>query len=309
MSIYVINQHSKLEELSSDVLKGLLEQDRGEDIYFDFKPGIKIQTEEYKYQVRKSIASFANTFGGFIFVGVQDNKSKHRFDRLEDLEKNPELGKEINDKFLSNNLCVPSIDFEGPNFINLNGKNIAVIKILVTEKTPHAIKKDINGPFEFWARGSGTAKPLGYFEIVKLLEESRELRKVLVSLFLDLEEIISISNINISAKNNDLTLPNRFNSFLVKEWGYIVGLLSSDVEILRKLFPIKSMLVGSDDHRDYLFSQSVLPLTNKTDLIKRGNKTSSDRAEKIKERAEDIRKYLFEKYSVIREFSALAITK
>lgn len=303
--VFVINQHSKLEEITSDIVKVLLEQDKGEDIYFDFKPGIKIQTEDYKYQVRKCLSSFANTFGGFVFFGIQDNKLKHKLNRLEAVDKTPEFGKEINDKFLSSGLCVPGVDFEGPIFIEVNNKNIAVIKILETEKKPHAIKKNVNAPFEFWSRGSGTAKPLDYFEIIKLLEESREMRKMLVSLFLDLEEIISISNIKISSRSNDNTLPQRFSSFLVKEWGYLTGILSSDVELLRKLFPIKSDLVGADDHRDYLFSQSVLPLSNKAELVKNGNQVSADRAENIKKRAEEIRNYLFENYSVIREFAAL----
>ena len=95
MSVYVFNQHSKLKEITAEVLKSLLDNDKGEDIYFDFKAGVKIKSEEYKYQVRKSIASFANTFGGFLFFGVKDNKKKHRLNRLEGLNKNPELGKEF----------------------------------------------------------------------------------------------------------------------------------------------------------------------------------------------------------------------
>lgn len=307
--IFFINQHTKLEDITSDLVKSLLEQDKGEDIYFDFKAGVKTDNQNYKYKVRKCLASFANTFGGFVFFGIQDNKSKQGLSRLEGIERNAELGKEINDKFLSGGLCVPGIDFEGPHFVNLDDKNIAVIKILVTEKKPYAIKEDANSSFEFWSRGSGTAKPMDYFEIVRLVEEGREKRNRLISLFLDVEEIISIADSNISGKDSDRTLPRKYNSIIAKEWGGLVSILSSELELLRKLFPLKTLLVGADDARDYLFSQSVLPLNNKTELVKNGNLNASAQAEHIKKQAESLKSYLFEKYSGIREFVALANIK
>jgi predicted HTH transcriptional regulator len=42
---------------------------------FDFKREINVRTNEEKYKVRKWFASFANTRGGIIIVGISNNLS------------------------------------------------------------------------------------------------------------------------------------------------------------------------------------------------------------------------------------------
>ena len=105
---------------------------------------------------------------------------------------------------------------------------------------------------------------------------------------------------------NSNSLPNKYNSIISKESGNILRVLGNDIKLMRLLFPLRQQLTSSDDVRDRLSAQSVLPLSNITQIITNGNNTISQRAIDIEPNATKAMDYIFENYPTVRELVATA---
>src|SRR5262249_53436744 len=150
---------SDLATITASMITAALREDEAEDIYYDFKEGMDSDDLNDIHRIRIAIASFANTFGGFLFFGILDKRNKlnrHGVDRVCGLTSTNELGRRITQKYLSRELCIPLVDFEGPRIVQVDKKSVAVVKILRSSIGPHAVKKGADLPLEFWWRGSGT---------------------------------------------------------------------------------------------------------------------------------------------------------
>lgn len=194
-----INQDTRLEAVDEDTITSLLANEVDEDIYFDFKEGMDSTSDDDKHNIRKALVSFANTGGGFLFFGILDKNNKQGkrgVDRAVGVGRTDELGRRITQKYLDRGLCLPLIVFEGPRIVQVWGNNVAVVKVPRSERRPHAVKKTQDGVLEFWARGSGTVRPMDYDYLVTELDQSREARGWLNALYIDLKGVLTTAQYN-----------------------------------------------------------------------------------------------------------------
>ena len=105
-------------------LKDLIEG--GENLYCEFKR--KFSTSE---KISKEMIAFANTKGGFILFGIDDNKE------IVGVESEKSESELINDTAL--NYCEPPVLFN-LEYIDMNGKEIVVVEIPESKKKPHRIQ-------------------------------------------------------------------------------------------------------------------------------------------------------------------------
>ena len=139
-----INQNTKTEEITEEVISDLLVNNSDEDIYFDFKEGFDSTESEKVHAIRKAFATFANTLGGFLFFGILDknnHQKKENLARIVGLKDTKEIGKRITQKYLDKGLTIPLINFEEAKILKIEGKEIAIIKITKSDKRPLQLKK------------------------------------------------------------------------------------------------------------------------------------------------------------------------
>jgi predicted HTH transcriptional regulator len=102
-------------------LKDLIEG--GENLHCEFKR--KFSNSE---KISKEMIAFANTKGGFILFGIDDNKE------IVGVESEKSESELINDTAL--NYCEPPVLFN-LEYIDMNGKEIVVVEIPESKKKPH----------------------------------------------------------------------------------------------------------------------------------------------------------------------------
>lgn len=100
--------------------------DSGENLHVEFKQ--RFSTYE---KMAKEMIAFANTRGGYIFLGVDDDKSIYG------------IASEKSDTGLiqetATNYCQPPIQFD-THFFSLEGKDILIIEIKESQNKPHRIQ-------------------------------------------------------------------------------------------------------------------------------------------------------------------------
>lgn len=100
--------------------------DEGESLHVEFKQ--RFSSHE---KIAKEIIAFANTRGGFIFLGVDDNKSIYG---VESEKSDIDLIKQTAEKF-----CEPPVGFDC-KFISIDGKDVLVIHVPESNLKPHRIQ-------------------------------------------------------------------------------------------------------------------------------------------------------------------------
>ena len=114
--------------------KKILElMERGEGLNVEFKQ----RFSSYE-KIAKEMIAFANTRGGFILIGVDDDKSLYG---IESEKSDIELVKESAQKY-----CEPPVEIK-VDHIEINEKDLLVIDVPESKKKPHRIqdyKKDLD---------------------------------------------------------------------------------------------------------------------------------------------------------------------
>jgi predicted HTH transcriptional regulator len=105
-------------------LKELIEG--GENIHCEFKR--KFSTTE---KISREMIAFANTKGGFILFGIDDNKE---IVGVESEKSETELIKDA-----ASNFCEPPLDFN-VEYIDMYGKEIVVVEVPESDKKPHRLQ-------------------------------------------------------------------------------------------------------------------------------------------------------------------------
>ena len=105
-------------------LKELIEG--GENIHCEFKR--KFSTTE---KISREMIAFANTKGGFILFGIDDNKE---IVGVESEKSETELIKDA-----AFNFCEPPLDFN-VEYIDMYGKEIVVVEVPESDKKPHRLQ-------------------------------------------------------------------------------------------------------------------------------------------------------------------------
>jgi predicted HTH transcriptional regulator len=102
----------------------------GENLQCEFKR--KFSSSE---KIAREMIAFANTIGGVILFGVDDNKE------IVGVDSEKSEAELINDAAL--NYCEPPLDYT-IEYFDLNGKEIVAVKIPESDKKPHRIQDYLN---------------------------------------------------------------------------------------------------------------------------------------------------------------------
>ena len=105
----------------------------GENLRCEFKR--KFSSSE---KIAKEMIAFANTRGGVLLLGVDDNKE------IVGVDSEKSEAELIKDAGL--NYCEPPLDFN-IEYFDLNGKEVVVVEIPVSDKKPHRIQ-DYSNEFD-----------------------------------------------------------------------------------------------------------------------------------------------------------------
>ena len=101
------------EKLTSADILALLSNDDGESFFFEFK-----KDDTRNQGIHKEISAFANTFGGYIFIGVKDDKT---------IEGCNQWTEQRIHNVIYNGIS-PTPDFDVKRFV-IDGKTVYVIRI------------------------------------------------------------------------------------------------------------------------------------------------------------------------------------
>ena len=100
--------------------------EEGENIQCEFKR--KFSTPE---KIAREMIAFANTKGGYILFGIDDDKS------IVGVESEKETTELVKDA--ANNYCEPKLDFD-VEFKEVKGKEIVIVSIPESNKKPHRVQ-------------------------------------------------------------------------------------------------------------------------------------------------------------------------
>ncbi len=185
--------------------------ENGENLNVEFKQ----RFSDYE-KISKEIIAFANTNGGYIIFGIDDNGKTYG---VESEKETVELVKET-----INNYCEPKLDF-GIYYIELDHKEIVVLEIPESKNKPHRIQDyknhlDLNEA-QVYIRVNDKSLPASK-EMIKLLQTASNEQKLkkytigknekIVFEFLNNNDFITskeLSNLaNISSRRASRTLIN-----------------------------------------------------------------------------------------------------
>lgn len=252
-----INQHTPLSDFNKELILEILANDMPEDLFIEFKSVFDpthcmLEAKviaDYKYDVRCSISSLANSLGGFIIFGIADNRHSHKHDRLNGIKTHiadTELGHELSKIYLSPNVCEPRINIEGPNLIDIDGTKVAIFKITAFSANPHAVKSDPRRSLEFWHRGTGLKQPMSYHEIQGSMDKVNR-RSLRIEIELEVKDLQRQTERNLSAlaEGKHSLMP-----FTVPSWVYqlpnVIRYFGIEEDLIKKLFQLRSLTESSN---------------------------------------------------------------
>ncbi len=105
-------------------LKELIED--GENVHCEFKR--KFSSHE---KIAREMIAFANTKGGYLLIGVDDNKD---IVGVESEKSESELIKDV-----AQNFCEPPLDFS-IDYMDMHGKEVVIVEVPESNKKPHRLQ-------------------------------------------------------------------------------------------------------------------------------------------------------------------------
>lgn len=139
----------------------------GENLNIEFKQ----RFSDFE-KIAKEIIAFANTNGGVIIFGINDNGKVYGVDSEKEVKELVEL--------TISNYCEPSIEYH-LSFIELNNKEIVVVEIPESKEKPHRIQDYKNGidlnTSQVYIRVNDKSIPAGK-EMIKLMQTKSSERKL-----------------------------------------------------------------------------------------------------------------------------------
>lgn len=155
--------NSALNDIDDTVIQNFIEENLDENYTVELKD-YQIKGSGQSYSIRKALASFANNQGGFLIIGIKDKKNskntKNLAERVTGFLSREEPQKWIDD------ICKQSHILPRPQYdtklVQLNNKNVLVIKVSPYMIGPIAVKSDGSDLIEFWVRGNGSDIAMDY---------------------------------------------------------------------------------------------------------------------------------------------------
>ena len=171
----------EIEVIEDIVSQGVFESDQ-----FDFKEKLPNPSDsEAKLRLRKTIAAFANSGGGYLVFGVTDNTNTSGTNRLVGIDSSYDFPEHFGNYPSS---CEPSIEwrFKNPPVKLSNGNLIHIIQIITTWRRPHIVENK-NGNFIFPKRTNKGNEEMSYAEIRSAFHELEFKRSKLSLLISELD--------------------------------------------------------------------------------------------------------------------------
>ncbi len=123
--------HGALADLSSEDLDRMLELD--ESLFVEHKSDLGAESA---FLVIRSVAAFANTFGGWVLIGVKDGRPNGAAERWADSEKSPTLVDAVRDRLRGEIDPLPA--FEAKVITHRDGP-VGVVRVYESTDTPHIL--------------------------------------------------------------------------------------------------------------------------------------------------------------------------
>lgn len=230
-----MNEDRTFKDITFEDIKTLIDDNPKEDLTLEFK-------EKLTNNIMKNIASFANTEGGLIIIGIKENKIEHDFDIVGlDSEKNKNIGDSISQMIRDNIMPRPDIK---TNMIETDQDNKFIFLIKVNRYTgmTHYFCKDNNKNFNImYFRYNGISTPLDYSIYKEYFEDASP------------ERFLSTAdkrNLLDSKKNELKELRKEYEPLLswfrdLNSWSGRIGFLSKTCAIL----PYQDNIY--DEEKDY----------------------------------------------------------
>lgn len=160
--------NKKLEEITLADINELQTERVGEKKDIDYKRELKYRQAEDKREFLADVVSFANTVGGYLIYGIEEENGFPNLVvgtvLLQESDK-----EELNIQQVIRDNIVPRIQNIGVRILPLdNGRYIVVLHIPQSFSTPHMIKS----PHTFYARHSNGKYPLDITEIRAVFNQS-----------------------------------------------------------------------------------------------------------------------------------------
>lgn len=185
-----MGEPTSLEEWTLDAVKELLIKGVFESDWFDFKVALPHKdAKSDKDRLRKTIAAFANTDGGFLIYGVKDDRNLSVEERLIGLDLAFDFPRHFGE-YASGEKIAPSVEWEPrpePIMIPKTGKLIHVIWIRRSWRKPHAILDGVR--FTFPKRTHKGNEDMSYLEVRQAFQGTDFKRTKLSLLIAELEEM------------------------------------------------------------------------------------------------------------------------
>ncbi|WP_342046000.1 AlbA family DNA-binding domain-containing protein [Bacillus sp. OTU530] len=272
-----------LDEWSIDVIKELLIKGYRETEYFDFKEMLPHPREEAgKKRLSKACCAFANSSGGFLVFGISDRGEVD--ERLVGIPKDVDFPEHFGNY---PNRCRPMVDwqFKNPAIELENGNVIHVIHIPKSWNAPHCYG-DVESGWFFAKRtnkGDEGMSPeeirtsyLGYYEkklkLQLLKAELYNIQSDASSMIMPEEQIgthYSLSKYELSVLESVLS-----DTYTI---------LADSVDLLSQLSILRKKCRVANTQIEMFHSKMVIPITNRSEIVRAHNLDIRGRAEEILE--------------------------
>lgn len=158
-------------EWSRGILVDLLDEGYDEDLRLEFKSKIDSNTK----RIPITACAFANTKGGFLVFGIDNDRKKNIEQRLVGLDDSDQLKSQINNQIRTIKPSIPidNIEFKESNISLPNGNVIVVLKISKTLVSPHQFQEI------FYKRVANGNAPMDVEEIKNAIIESQKSSRML----------------------------------------------------------------------------------------------------------------------------------
>lgn len=199
----------KTEDLEYEDIEYLVESRKQQEGYtLDYKKSIG-NPDKAKNELAKDISSFANSGGGFLIIGINDDLKIQGVDRI---IRNKSIDEWIN-QVVSTNI-EPNVFYLDPKLVAVpdSEKVIVVIEIPESSKKPHMV----NELFTYFVRINDSSKKANHSQVRDMFEFSRN-RTNDFNEFLDTRNLQKIENPTFGQNVSSLNLHSEVPEYIGQE--------------------------------------------------------------------------------------------
>jgi hypothetical protein len=278
---------AQLSDWDVDAIVNLLSTKMFESENFDYKEALPDPRDvEAKNRLCAACCAFANSSGGFLVFGIDDNKSKSPTDRLVGLDSDLDFPEHFGN---FPRKCDPSVHwrFRNPALPLASGRVIHVVEVPKSWRAPHAYGEASKG-WRFTKRTNKGNEDMSMEEIRLAFLGHYEKR---LKLQLLRSELVTLKAIASDAFRDPIMLEKKGEYSLASFDITVVETTISDTysitanypSLLEKLSMIRLVARECNNKIQIFFGQLALPLSNLGNIIDFHNRWMKPKCEKMAE--------------------------